>query len=122
MDDHNIEGSSGTSGLSNVPVPSSNLTVNYETKLLEALFNEGKHERVLNQRRPTFNYDEKTLREAAAAEVAQTNNRNGVFIGYGDESVGIDIGVGISVGIGIGIGIIGWYHWYWHWQYWRRDL
>ena len=44
---------------------------NYEKKLMEALVNEGKYHSVLLSRRPTFSYDEKSLREAAAAEVAQ---------------------------------------------------
>jgi hypothetical protein len=47
--------------------------VDHEKMLFQALVNEGKHFRVLQAKRPQFVYDEKRLREAAAAEVSLQN-------------------------------------------------
>lgn len=49
-------------------IPSS---VNFEQILYQTLVNDGEHIRLLNGRRPQFTYNEKQLRDAAAAEVAQ---------------------------------------------------
>ena len=47
--------------------------IDFEAILFQELVNEGKHFRVLQAKRPQFTYDEKQLREAAAAEVAMKN-------------------------------------------------
>jgi hypothetical protein len=46
------------------------IPIDYGRTLFQALVNEGKHIRVLNAYRPQFSYNEKQLRDAAAAEVA----------------------------------------------------
>ena len=46
-------------------------TVNFEQVLYQTLVNDGEHIRLLDGRRPQFTYNEKQLRDAAAAEVAQ---------------------------------------------------
>ena len=46
-------------------------SVNFEQVLYQTLVNDGEHIRLLNGRRPQFTYNEKQLRDAAAAEVAQ---------------------------------------------------
>eukprot|EP01035_Chromulina_nebulosa_P017708 gene17708-23300_t len=43
--------------------------IDYEFTLFQALVNEGKHIKILNSKRPQFTYNEKQLRDAAAAEV-----------------------------------------------------
>lgn len=47
--------------------------INIDHNIFESLINEGKHMKVLNATRPTVNYNEKELREAAHAVVAQTS-------------------------------------------------
>ena len=46
-------------------------SVNFEQVLYQTLVNDGEHIRLLNGRRPQFTYNEKQLRDAAAAEVGQ---------------------------------------------------
>ena len=78
---------------------SSNMHFDYENKLMEALVNEGKYHTVLLSRRPSISYDEKSLREAAAAEVAKqvanssnstqnNNNSNNNVNMAGDDETG----------------------------------
>ena len=46
-------------------------SINFEQVLYQTLVNDNEHIRLLNGRRPQFTYNEKLLRDAAAAEVAQ---------------------------------------------------
>lgn len=47
--------------------------INYDYNIFQALINEGKHMKALNATRLTVNYNEKELREAAHAVVAQSS-------------------------------------------------
>ena len=47
------------------------VTTDFDQILYQTLVNDGKHIRVLNDRRPQFTFNEKQLRDAAAAEVAR---------------------------------------------------
>jgi len=48
--------------------------IDYEQILYQTLVNDGKHIKVLNAKRPIFYFNEKDLRDSAAAEVAQTTS------------------------------------------------
>lgn len=48
----------------------------YEEGLIEALVNEGAHVKILSTRRPQYFYNEKQLRDEAAAEVAMQQGIN----------------------------------------------
>jgi len=58
------------SGIELEPLSHETEPIDFELTLFQALVNEGKHIRVLNAKRPQYFYDEKQLRDAAAAEVA----------------------------------------------------
>lgn len=55
------------------PLASESDVIDFEQILYQTLVNDGKHIKVLNAIRPQFAYNEKQLRDAAAAEVAQTS-------------------------------------------------
>ena len=58
------------------PLASDTGAIDFEQILYQTLVNDGKHIRVLNAKRPQFIYNEKILRESAAAEVAQCSTVN----------------------------------------------
>jgi hypothetical protein len=58
------------------PLASDAEAIDFEQILYQTLVNDGKHIRVLNAKRPQFTYNEKVLRDSAAAEVAQTSTVN----------------------------------------------
>ena len=55
-------------------------SIDFDQILYQTLVNDGKHIRILNERRPQFIFNEKQLRDAAAAEVA----RNGGYENHWD--------------------------------------
>ena len=60
--------------------------IDFELTLCQALVNEGKQASVLNAKRPPFVFNEKQLRDAAAAEVAiSTSNMAGEEVTYGPD-------------------------------------
>ena len=59
------------------PLASETESIDFEQIFYQTLVNDGKHIRILNSKRPQFSYNEKQLRDAAAAEVALSNCTQG---------------------------------------------
>ena len=59
--------------------------IDFELTLCQALVNEGKQMSVLNAKRPQFIFNEKQLRDAAAAEVAIGTSMAGEEVSYGPD-------------------------------------